>query len=209
MRYQGNFAENIINASRSNDKRLAKEIVLDETSRLIQDRPESIIKALTESDVSVQANASTASLINKVSYNIVNNSIFQKNLEVAIAENQNVSLPNRGGYSNLGVDVKDMTVAGAEAATSGGAVQDAAGKVGGGAATGGVVGAIAGAVGSIFDFATSQTELKSEEEQAKAMMYAKIFGEEKKTNWMPIIIIGGVLLVGGLVAWRVLAKKGN
>ena len=32
-------------------------------------------------------------------------------------------------------------------------------------------------------------------------------GDEKKTNWLPIVIIGGVLAIGGMVAYITLKKK--
>ena len=70
-----------------------------------------------------------------------------------------------------------------------------------------MVSSIANAVGSIFGFATATQNLKSQEKQAKAVMYTKIFGEQKKRNWMPIIVLGGVLLIGGLVVWRVIGSK--
>ena len=79
----------------------------------------------------------------------------------------------------------------------------------GGAKGGGAdpISAISNAVSSIFNFATSSKNLKSEEAKAKAAMYSKIFGKEQKRNWMPIIIISGVLLIGGVVAYMSLKKK--
>jgi len=190
MRYYGNFAENIINAHKSKDKFLLKELIYDETARLIEMNPELVINALKSSNVDVSDNASKLELVGLSAYNIVNNPIFQKNLEVAISEGQGYDIPNRDRFSN-----EDG---------GGDAGGDAGGEGGGGA---GMAAAIAGAVSSIFDFASSSQDLKSEEEKAKAAMYAKIFGEEKKTNYMPIIIVGGVLLIGAIVVWRVTANK--
>ena len=62
-------------------------------------------------------------------------------------------------------------------------------------------------VGSIAQFGSSGKELKAEELKTKSKMYEKIFGKEEKTNWLPIAVIGGVLLIGALVVWRVTANK--
>ena len=65
----------------------------------------------------------------------------------------------------------------------------------------------AGVLESGFKFGSSSKELKAAEAQADAMMYSKMFGQEQKTNWLPIVAIAGVLLIGGLVVWRVTGKK--
>jgi len=186
MRYYGNFAENIINAYKSQDKELLKELVYDENARLIEMNPELVVNALKESNVDVSSDASKLDLIGMSAYNIVNNPIFQRNLEVAIAEGQDYDIPNKDRFSN------------AEAGAEGS---------GGEGGSGSMVTAIAGAVGSIFEFGTSTQNLKSEEEKAKAAMYSKIFGEQKKRNYMPYIVVGGVLLIGALVVWRVTANR--
>ena len=62
-------------------------------------------------------------------------------------------------------------------------------------------------VGSISQWGASKNQLKAEEEKSKSLMYQKIFGnKEKKTNWLPIVAIAGVLLIGGIVVYRVTAK---
>ena len=62
-------------------------------------------------------------------------------------------------------------------------------------------------IGSISMWGASKNELKTEEAKSKALMYSKIFGaNEKKTNWLPIVAIAGVLLIGGVVVYRVTAK---
>jgi hypothetical protein len=83
------------------------------------------------------------------------------------------------------------------------------GESGGGDGGGGgnLVSSIANMVGSISSWGASSNDLKTEELKTKGIMYEKIFGVEKKTNWMPIVVVGGVLLIGALVVWRMTAKK--
>jgi len=185
MRYHANIVENITNAIKANDKHLAKEIILDEIVTLIEENPSELTRALKESKVNIGSAPSKEELIDKSAYALVNNPIFQKNLAVVLVSQQENRVPAREEFSN----------------------NDAKGGKGGGGGGGNMVSSIANAVGSIFGFATATQQLKGEEQKAKSVMYEKIFGQQKKRNWMPIIVLGGVLLIGGLVVWKVLSNK--
>jgi len=79
----------------------------------------------------------------------------------------------------------------------------------GGGAAAGIVSSVAGMIGSISQWGASKNQLKAEEAKSKGLMYEKIFGarQNKKTNWLPIVAIAGVLLIGGIVVYRVTAKS--
>jgi hypothetical protein len=180
MRYHANISENIINAAQANDKALTREIVLDEIVTLIEESPEKLAEALRQSNVKVRAQLTKEELIDRSAYALINNPIFQKNIAVVLAAQEENRTPAREEFASSD------------------------GEDGGGM---GIVASISNAVNSAFTFGTATQNLKSEEVKAKAMMYSKIFGKEKKRNWLPIVAITGVLLIGALVVWRVTATK--
>lgn len=61
-------------------------------------------------------------------------------------------------------------------------------------------------VNGIFGAVQRKQELNQEKERTKQLLYDKIFGQEKK-NYMPIVLIGGVLLIGGVVLFLALRDK--
>ena len=185
MRYHANILENITNAYRSKDRELLRDIVFDEIATIIKENPKAIIEALKASNVTISDNADTKTLINYVAYAIVNNPMFQKNVAVVLAAQNEGRQPAREEFLNS---------KGGEAS-------------GGGKGGGSAISSIANAVSSIFNFATATQNLKSTEQQAKAVMYEKIFGQKKRINWLPIVAVAGVLLIGGIVVWRVTATK--
>ena len=188
MRYHANISENIVNAAKANDKALVREIVLDEIVTLIEENPKVLSEALRNSKVKVSDSPTKEELINKSAYALVNNSIFKKNISVVFAAQSQNRTPAREEFSNENAK---------------GGAKGGGGKGGGG----NMVSSIADAVSSIFNFATSSKNLKSEEAKAKADMYSAIFGKEKKRNWLPVVAIAGVLLIGAIVVWRVTATK--
>lgn len=181
MRFHGNVIENLQAAAKSQDKILIKEILVDEMANIIESNPKEMIKTLRHSKVDISDSASKENLISAASYNLYNNPIFQKNLAVTLVMKGSASSHD---YASSNGDT---------------------GKVasGGGADP---VSAIANAIGSIANWGASATDLKAEEERTKGKLYEKIFGEKQKTNWMPIIVVGGVLLIGGIVAYITLKK---
>ena len=207
MRYQGNILENLDAAAKSRDKVLLKNLILDKTAELIQTNPKAIIKALRLSNVKLKNNVSTKELIDITTRNIYQNRIFQKNLAVTFASN---GIAQNSAYSNStgqGFDLSKLFGGGggggASAPTGGG------GASGGGGQAAGIVSSVADMIGSISQWGASKNQLKSEEAKSKGLMYEKIFGanQNKKTNWLPIVAIAGVLLIGGVVVYRVTAKS--
>lgn len=71
-----------------------------------------------------------------------------------------------------------------------------------------VVGAVSETLGQVFGMINSSQDRKAQEEADKRALQMQLLeGEEKKTNWLPIVIIGGVLVIGGMVAYITLKKK--
>jgi len=192
MRFNGNTIENLISAKKSKDEILVKDLLVDEMSNIIQSEPKQMIKALRNSKVKISDTVSKQDLISIASYNLYNNPIFQKNLAVTIT---NRNLGSTESYAN------------SEGGSGGGSSSGGEGGGEGGGGAAGLVSALAGMIGSIGQFGAARNELKAEELRTKSKMYEKIFGKEKKTNWLPIAVIGGVLLIGALVVWRVTANK--
>tara|TARA_R110001592_G_scaffold135862_4_gene352433 strand:+ start:3409 stop:4041 length:633 start_codon:yes stop_codon:yes gene_type:complete len=210
MRYQGNIIQNLDAAAKSRDKALLKDLILDKLSELIQTNPKAIIKALRLSNVKVSNNDSKEELINKSVDNLYSNRLFQKNIAVTFVAN---GIADNSAYANSTGQGFDLSAllggggggGGAAAASSGG---EAASSGGGGGAAG-IISAVSGMVGSISQWGASKNQLKAEEAKSKGLMYEKIFGarQNKKTNWLPIVAIAGVLLIGGIVVYRVTAKS--
>ena len=182
MRFQGNITENLIAAARSKDSVLLRELVIDKIANIIQTSPKEMVKILRYSKVDISDTATMKELVNAASYNLHNNLLFQKNLAVTIEKGSSAQAEEY-----------------AQADDGGG---------GGGGGGGSMVSSIADMIASIGKYGASSNDLKAEQEKSKSLMYQKIFGVgEEKTNWMPIIVIAGVLLIGAMVVWRVTATK--
>jgi hypothetical protein len=185
MRFQGNSIDNLIAAAKSKDEILVRDLIVDEMANAIQNNPKEMIKTLRNSNVRISDNASLEKLVDVASYNLHNNLIFQKNLAVSI---NNKYLANSETYANGEGD---------------GGSGDGGGKGGGG----NIVASIASMIGSIGQFGAAKNDLKAEELRTKSKMYEKIFGGDKKTNWLPIVAIGGVFLIAALVVWKTTSNK--
>jgi hypothetical protein len=193
MRYHANISENIINAGVSKDKDLLLEIVLDEIATMIQENPEPLIEVLQESNVKISSTPSKEDLINAVTKNIYRNRDFQKNLSLLFAKGV-YRQPAREEFAMSQAEYHN---------------QDGGGGGGEGGGGGNIVASVADMVGSIADWGKSGNELKAAEAGASATLYSKIFGDktDKKTWLLPAIALAGVLLIGGLVVWRVTGKN--
>lgn len=181
MRFQGNVVENLKAAAKSNDTVLIGDLLIDEMANIIEKNPTEMIKTLRNSKVDISDMASQDDLVSAASYNLHNNRIFQKNIAVMLVKKGSAQPHDYAGAEGGG------------------------GEGGGGG--GNIVSSIADMVGSISQWGASNQNLKAEEQRTKGKMYEKIFGGQQKRNWMPIIVVAGVLLIGAMVVWRVTAKK--
>lgn len=68
-----------------------------------------------------------------------------------------------------------------------------------------IIGAVAGAIDGAFSWGAAKKRGKANEEQQKQELYEDIFTDKKKSR-LPLYIVGGVLLVGGIVTFIALKK---
>jgi hypothetical protein len=150
--------------------------------------PEVLIDALNNSGIATPSTISKRELIHKVVEALYESEKFRENVsKFVIEENESYNNGDGKGVSSI---------------------MEGLSKTGGGAASGGVVGAIAGAVDSIFGTVGKFKEAKTQKQADKNKLLASILEDKpKKTNYLPIIIIGGVLLIGGIVAYVSLKQK--
>lgn len=211
MRYNGSFMQNFEGAVKSGDADFTQDLVLDEVATLIKERPFVLSETLRASNIQVSKSPSKKELINKVSDNLYSNTRFQNNLaKVVASKNVDASDYNnangewwskvKGWFSksdssepNLKGDTNDAALP----KTSGGGVNIGADPLS----------AIAGAIGAVFSFASISQQKKVEQEKAKATLYEKVFSNSQaQRSWIPVVIITGVLLIGGIVAYATLKK---
>lgn len=186
MKFGGSFNKNWSSANGSGNTDFQKDVILDEVSRLIElDRPV-VISALKDAGYKVSPKANKKEVIDKTVSALYRSNQFRHDISQAIVS---VNDPKHSNATGL-----------ASGAGAG------AGKVGS-SAGGGVVGAVAGAISSIFSFGASRQNAKAEEERTRQEMYDKLLTENEKTNYLPYIIIGGVLIIGGIVAFFALRNK--
>lgn len=190
MIYGGELMSNFGGSIKSKDSEMTKDIVFSEIRKILETNPSILIEGLNKSGISTPKNVSKKQLINLVVENLYSNNKFQKKISEIIANGHNDK------YSNF--DLGSLVEGGT----------DATKKTAEGAAGGGVVGAVAGAIGSIFGTVGKFKDAKTQKEADKQkLMLAILQGDEKKTNYVPIIIISSILIVGGIIAFVALKKK--
>ena len=177
MRYEGNFKTNFMNAIGSNDVELQKDMLLDEVASLINSDIALVADALNKSGVKISQSYSKREIAEKVSSALHGNKDFQNNIAVLIAKKK-ASFKNADGVS---VAVDPVSI---------------------------IAKSLSDIFGNIGDVVGSVQERKSEQEKTKQALLGKIFGgDSQKINYTPLIIVGGVLLIGGIIAAVVLKGK--
>ena len=225
MRFGGNFIQNITQAHKSKDKSLQKDILFDELAQLIETQPSVLIGALKESGCKISQGASKKELIDATVDNLSYNPSFRNKIPLLIVANKSgalkkaISQAKKEGFSSADGKVKDFfgNIWGKVKGTFGGDggngnvlenVGEGASEGAGGGIWGVVIGTLGGVTESIFDWKTSQTNQQIANEQAKMSLYEKLLGGAGgKTNWMPIVVVGGVLIIGAIVVFATLKNK--
>lgn len=183
-----------------------KKYVLKKIAQLIKTNPLAVSSALTHSKVFIDNPYNKREIAEKVAHSLVNNLWFQKNIGLVLAANEvgklNSLTPE--DFSNLGGrgEIDYGKEAKNTALVVGGATASGAQS---GGLWGAIAGAVIGAVNAGFSWGTAGKRAKIDEEQYKQELIGELF-EEPKTNWMPVYIIGGVLLVGGIVTYFALKE---
>jgi hypothetical protein len=204
MIYGGNMMSNFSGAVLSNDKDMTKDVVLSEVHKILDKSPEVLIETLNKSGQAISKNASKKEIVHLTVENLYDNPKFRENISALIITG------NENQYNNVDGALMDK-------------LQGLFSKVGGGGtggSTGGAsapqvtvgadpISAIAGAIGSIFSFAKSKGDAKTAKEADKRKLQMSLLSDDgsKKTNWLPIVLIGGILLIGGAVAYISLKSK--
>lgn len=202
MIYGGNMMSNFSGGILSNDRDMTKDVVLSEVHKILDKSPEVLIETLNSSGQAVSKNVSKKDLVHLTVENLYDNPKFRENISALIIAG------NETNYNNADGAVMDK-LKGLFSKGGGGADTGS----GGGSAPKVTVGAdpisaIAGAIGSIFSFAQSGKDRKAAKEADKRKLQLSLLGEDnKKTNWLPIVLIGGILLIGGAVAYVSLKNK--
>ncbi len=182
MKFSGDFNRNFSNANGSNNLDYKKDLILDEVAKLIELDKGAILSTLKDAGYyNISPNVSKKELIFLVVDALYGSEQFRYDISNLITKANST-------YSNA-VDP---------------------------------ISAIAAAVGEVFKFGgqgfafgqskqqTKQVKEQTEQvkEQTRQQLYDKLLMEEK-TNWMPIIVVSGVLLIGGIVTFLVLRSRRN
>ena len=199
MIYGGDLMSNFSGGAMSKDVSMTKDIVISTIYHLIDKNPKELITSLKASNVAVSVNPTKKELINKSIDALYFNEKFQQEISKYIASTSSKFSNSDGGFMEK---ISGLFGGGGGGSTSGGT---SAPEITVGADP---VSAIAGAIGSIFSFAGVKAEAKAQAEADKNRLISGLLADDdKKTNWLPIVIIGGVLVLGGIVAVITLKSK--
>jgi len=207
MKFSGGFNRNFSSANGSKNLDYKKDIILDEVAKLIELNRGTVLSTLKDAGYyNISPTVSKKELINLVTDALYSSEQFRHDVAALIAN-------SGGNYSNaFGDKIKGWFSGGSDSGSSGGgsasgAATDAHKSV---SLSADPIGAIAGALGSIFGsvsaYGTSKQDRKAEEERTKQQLYDKLLAD-KKTNWTPIIVIGGILIIGGIVTFFALRGR--
>jgi len=177
MRYQStNIAQNILSAEKSNDQPLVREMVIDEIVTALKDRPVLVVSAMRESNIHVPQDITNKEIADKLAYALTFNDEFKSKIPNIISEQSKQKIAAREEFSNVDPVITPIVVA------------------------------VGGAITGAFKQAEKKKDLEAQQEATKQVIYSKLLGEKKKTNWIPILVVSGVLLIGAIVVWRVTKK---
>ena len=203
MKFGGDFVSNFSSANGSNNLDYKKDVILDEVARLIEFEKATVISVLKDSGYKLSPNSSKKQVIDATIKALYNSPQFQKDIATEIVKS------NGSSFSNANGEWRDKLFGGrtnSQTGTSGGAGASGAGS-GAGKIGADPISAIAGAIGSIFSFASASKNKKAEEERTRQAMYDKLLGGGSEKNWVPVVVVSGVLLVGGIVTFFALRNK--
>ena len=168
MIYGGNMMSNFSGAINSQDNDMAKDVLLSEIHRVLDNNPEVLIDALNNSGIATPSTISKRELIHKVVEALYESEKFRENISKFVIE---------------GNEQESSNFVGAIIATAG------------------------TTIGAIFKGVQNKNQTKAQKEADKRKLIESLLEDKpKKTNYLPIIIIGGVLLIGGIVAYVSLKK---
>jgi hypothetical protein len=178
MRYSPKtYKENFANANGSSDKSMMQDMVFDGIAYVIENHRDKVIQLLNKNGYKVSNKISQKKLIDKVIHASFRNKRFLHELNILI-----ISV-----YTNQTYSYSDTSPTPS--------------------AWGGVANAFTSVLTGFFDYKTSKNEQQIAEDNAKANLYNKLIGNDGKSSMLPIIVIGSVLLIGGVIIFFALKKK--
>lgn len=178
-----------------------KSFTLKRIAEIIRNNPLEISSALKHSGVFIENPYDKKELASKVAYNLAHNKSFHKDIGLLLAKYESKKIET---FNNLGgTDRGNVSEQVIDSSKTIGSATAAGGK--GGNIFGAILGFIVGSVDSAFSIGNDKKQSKINEERYKQELISEIF-EEDKTNWIPLYIITGVLIVGGIVTYFALKK---
>jgi len=179
MRYGGNFLANLSVAIEHKDKRVLHDLITDQLGSIIKQHPDKVIEALKESGVQVSSSPSKRRLVSLVVDNLYGNEKFANEISSLIAQ-YSVMESNQDFSNAIGAAISS--------------------------ALAGVSQAVGALVSGSQQNKSAQTQLEMQKEATRRAIYEKL-GARERTNFMPIVVIGGVLLIGGIVLVTVIKNR--
>lgn len=217
MKLRKNFFDNFSNVN-GGSVDIQRDILLDEIAEIMRNHKPLLLEALSRGGVKVNPKVGAKKLVSIVVEQMYVNDQFRQDMVMMIIAlnagelNEEFYSFNKDKFksffSKIGSSVGSIFSKGG--GEGGDAAQTVASSTAAGS-TGGVVGAVVGLVGgvtqSVFNYKASKEQAAAQKEASKTALYDKLLGGDKKTNWMPIIIVGGVFLVGAIVLMTTLKRK--
>lgn len=187
-----------------NGKNRNEKVALRKIGRLIKFHPLYVASALKHSDVFIENPYNKRELVDKVAENLATNRKFIKNIGLVVALNEAGRLNelDQNGFSNIG---------GRYNVDTGEQLLETGKKIGSGAASGKdpitvIIGAVVGAIDATFSWLGAKKKSEIDKERYKRELISEIY-EKPKTNWTPILIVGGVLIVAAVVTFYTLKEE--
>ena len=175
---------------------------------LIDRNPSSVASALEYSNTFFEYPYTEKELVDTTANALVEDPLFRKNISTVIVYDEN-NLLNGVDFSNIGG--KDARI------DSGKATGDFAKTVGEHTMAwssmgwvGNIIGAVVGVVDASFGLASKNKKADAAKEVARAEIYTELFDKKKKKNknwWIPAVVVGSILVLGGVVVFITLKKK--
>ena len=211
MIYGGDLMSNFSGGVRSGDDSMTEDVILSEISKILYKNPSILVETLNQSGISTKNSISKTELINSVVEALYSSNDFRNSISYVIVNGNKDKYSNadgeffnklKGALGGLGGGGDSSGGATSGGASSGGGLQVQSGG-------GGVVGSVASAIGSIFGTVKSFKDAKNQKEDAKSKLQMSILNadNDKKKSLLPVVLIGGILLIGGIVAYISLKEK--
>jgi len=185
MYYAGNVLSNIVSAKQNGNKDIQRDLIFSQIAELIDDHPDKVLEALNASGANLAPNTSRRKIVHYVVDNLYRNHQFRQELAVLISE-----------FATSKEDVKKIQEA-IDAEYSG-IVFDWVGDI---------ANMVEGIASPIIEGEYTDERIKEERARAENEITQKMLLNQQRTQTtMPILIVGGVLVIAGMVMYFALRK---